>query len=341
MQKKILVVDNSPIMLKFMTNLLVKKGHQVMTAEDGLSALDILKSYTPDIIFVDLIMPSIDGKRLCRIIRSKQRKHAFIVVLSAIAVEEEANIDELGANVCIAKGPLNQMSQQILSVLHRPDLASSQFLSGNALGSENIYPRKITEELLAVKRHFEVILERISEGILEITPEGRILYANPTALSLIHITEEKALGSNFFELFTEEDRRLASELPKTSDDKPGTANKKTLVNLNEHQVTLNILHIDGNRHTAIIILNDVTEQKRAEETGRRERDKLQQALAKVKMLSGLLPICANCKRIRDDRGYWNKIETYIKEHSEADFTHSLCPECKKSLYPGFYGDNQP
>src|SRR5208283_3746593 len=63
---------------------------------------------------------------------------------------------------------------------------------------------------------------------------------------------------------------------------------------------------------------------------------LQESLAKVKLLSGLLPICAWCKKIRDDRGYWNKVETYLMEHSQAKFTHGICPECGKKLYPDYY-----
>ena len=59
---------------------------------------------------------------------------------------------------------------------------------------------------------------------------------------------------------------------------------------------------------------------------------LQNALNQVKTLSGLLPICASCKNIRDDKGYWNQIESYIRTHSDAEFTHSICPECAKKLY---------
>ena len=65
---------------------------------------------------------------------------------------------------------------------------------------------------------------------------------------------------------------------------------------------------------------------------------LQEALAKVKTLSGLLPICSSCKKIRDDKGYWNQIETYIRQRSEADFTHGICPKCAKMLYPGLLKD---
>jgi PleD family two-component response regulator len=61
---------------------------------------------------------------------------------------------------------------------------------------------------------------------------------------------------------------------------------------------------------------------------------LKEALNKVKVLSGLLPICAHCKKVRDDKGYWNQIEAYIDAHSEVKFSHGICPDCKEKLYPG-------
>lgn len=63
---------------------------------------------------------------------------------------------------------------------------------------------------------------------------------------------------------------------------------------------------------------------------------LQEALAKVKLLSGLLPICMNCKKVRDDEGYWQQVEVYIRDHSEVDFSHGICPDCKQVLYPEFF-----
>lgn len=69
---------------------------------------------------------------------------------------------------------------------------------------------------------------------------------------------------------------------------------------------------------------------------REKNVELEKALTEVKKLSGLLPICANCKKIRDDKGYWNQIELYIRDHSEVEFSHSICPECAKKLYPEFY-----
>ncbi len=67
---------------------------------------------------------------------------------------------------------------------------------------------------------------------------------------------------------------------------------------------------------------------------------LQEALAKVKLLSGFLPICASCKKIRNDQGYWQQIEAYIGEHSEAEFSHSICPDCAMRLYGKFYKEKK-
>jgi DNA-binding response OmpR family regulator len=71
----------------------------------------------------------------------------------------------------------------------------------------------------------------------------------------------------------------------------------------------------------------------------RVRD-LEEALSRIKRLHGLLPICSSCKKIRDDGGYWNQIEIYIGEHSDAEFSHSICPACVKRLYPE-YSDKIP
>ncbi|MEN8692290.1 MAG: response regulator [Desulfobacterales bacterium] len=79
-------------------------------------------------------------------------------------------------------------------------------------------------------------------------------------------------------------------------------------------------------------------------TAEREKNRLiaelKEALSKIKKLSGLLPICSHCKKIRDDKGYWNKIESYIHKHSDAEFSHGICPECAEKYYPDMdlYGD---
>jgi DNA-binding NarL/FixJ family response regulator len=78
------------------------------------------------------------------------------------------------------------------------------------------------------------------------------------------------------------------------------------------------------------------ERQKLETERERLIHELQEALSKVKQLSGLLPICASCKKIRDDAGYWTQVEVYMRENTEIDFTHTVCPECTKKLYPEYY-----
>jgi len=78
---------------------------------------------------------------------------------------------------------------------------------------------------------------------------------------------------------------------------------------------------------------DISARVKTEKEKENLINKLQETISEVKQLSGLLPICASCKNIRDDKGYWKQIESYIKEHSEAEFSHGICPDCAKKLYP--------
>ena len=83
------------------------------------------------------------------------------------------------------------------------------------------------------------------------------------------------------------------------------------------------------------VAKDITQQKHAEEEREKLIAELEAALSKIKALRGLIPICASCKKIRDDKGYWNKLEAYIENHSEAEFSHGICPECASELYPEY------
>lgn len=96
----------------------------------------------------------------------------------------------------------------------------------------------------------------------------------------------------------------------------------------------------GNEPGVQVWVRDITEHKRSEEERERLIRELQDALANIKTLRGMLPICAHCKKVRDDKGYWNQIEAYIRDHSEAEFSHGICPECMKKHYPDFVDEEK-
>lgn len=84
------------------------------------------------------------------------------------------------------------------------------------------------------------------------------------------------------------------------------------------------------------LARDIAERRRAEKEKEKLIRQLRHALAEVTTLSGLLPICSSCKKIRDDEGYWNQIEMYLQKHSGAQFSHGICPDCAQRLYPEIY-----
>ncbi len=109
-------------------------------------------------------------------------------------------------------------------------------------------------------------------------------------------------------------------------------------------VTISSIYFIEKRESKILSLanmaleREIDERKRVEE-GREELiNKLKKALAEVKTLRGILPLCSFCKRIRDDKGYWEQVEVYIYKHSQADISHGICPECVKKHYPEEYDD---
>ena len=265
--QKVLAVDNDQFILDFMKDLLEDAGHLVQIAQDGISALDVLETFTPNIIFVDLIMPNIDGTRLCKIIRKMEHlNNARIIILSATANEESFVASELGVEKIIPKGPLAHMANDILKVLE-PILEPSP-ISPSAHGTvkRNIYPRRITRELLSTKKHFELILDRMTEGILEINADRRVVYANRVACTLTGLPEENLLGLDFLSLFSLKDRLwIKNRLEDNRHEREPYAGEATFT-LNDYQVTADLLKIKKDQVKHIVILYNVTERKKLEET---------------------------------------------------------------------------
>jgi len=191
------------------------------------------------------------------------------------------------------------------------------------------------------KEELQTILDAVPVIIFQKDKDGKTIRTNQAFDNMIGLSKEEIIGKTTDELFPEHGKDMMK------DDQEVMELGKPKLDIIEHYDSPEgtrwartgkapLKDKKGNVVGLIGYAADITEQKQAEEALKQERDKLQDALAEVKTLSGLLPICANCKKIRDDKGYWNQIEAYIRDHSEADFSHSICPECAKKLYPEFY-----
>ena len=263
MSKKILIVDDNRVMLSFLDNTLKQEGHHVVTAEDGLLALDILKSFTPDIIFLDLILPKIGGDKLCQIIRKTPHlADCFIVIASAAVVEMEYDFEEIGADACIAKGPLGKMAEHVLAAIIEHD-ASRDAGPGKIVGLNGIYARQMTKELLSRNLRLETTLESISEGILEVYSE-RVVYANSAAISLFRMPQEKILSSYLTDLFDDNLQPKVKSLLKSVEDKPSEIGLNKPLEINDRLVSIKGLPVRNDPLTAIILITDITERKQLE-----------------------------------------------------------------------------
>ena len=263
--RKVLAVDNDPIMLKFLSRILDKAGLQVVTAGDGVTAIDILETYMPDLFLIDLVMPNIDGRALCRIIRSKKEfKTTPIVIISAIAAEETINTVALGANLCIAKVAFAEMEAIINKFLNTPQLLWDPILSNRVLGVEDLSPRNITNELLTISGHFRIMLDSISNGIIEIDQNKRIIYANPAALHFFAMPAETILGSYVSRIFQiDTDELIFSPLnaSASTDDPIG---RHTRIWVRNRLLDVSVVLSNHDQDTQVIVVEDITVRENAQ-----------------------------------------------------------------------------
>ena len=229
--------------------------------------------------------------------------------------------------------------------------AALQFHEGRLAGvlgiARDITARKEAEVAL---RHSElwlgIIFEASRDGIV-VEYNENIVYANKAFATVYGYDEPKELvGKHVSIVQALEDnermlefgrKRLRGEPTPVVYEFRGKRKDGSVIDLEASVATSTI---DGKRYI-ITIIRDIAERMRVEEERTNLIRELQEALANIKTLTGLLPICSSCKNIRDDKGYWHQVEAYVQHHSDANFTHGICPECAKKLYPEFLGKIMP
>jgi PAS domain S-box-containing protein len=206
-----------------------------------------------------------------------------------------------------------------------------------------VYAMIINKKSQEASQKLGAIVESSADAIIGKDINGTIVSWNAGAAQMYGYTSREAIGKSIFMLAPEEmtsaemagflDRLRRGEKIENYE----TVRRKKDGSLINVDLTISPIKNElGQIEGSATIARDITSRKLAE----KERDELlsslQDALANIKTLSGLLPICSACNKIRNDAGSWERIETYIRDRSDADFTHSICPDCAKTLYPQFY-----
>lgn len=182
------------------------------------------------------------------------------------------------------------------------------------------------------------------DAIIQMDDTGKIIFWNEAARKIFGYTWEEVKGQDLHQLLVPP--RYLTVFKKKFDtfkkSGQGAAIGKTveLFALRkdgsefEMELSLSSYQVSG-LWNSVGIIRDISDRRQIEREKENLISDLKKALEEIKTLKGIVPICAHCKKIRDDKGFWNHLEIYIQEHSEAEFSHGICPDCKKKLYSDF------
>lgn len=209
----------------------------------------------------------------------------------------------------------------------------------------DITARRLAEDALkASEEKYKLLAEYSADVIYKIDlATERYNYISPTIERILGYTPEEALSLGAQETVTEESYKKQRDALIEDLTAKSTAPRileLEAIHKDGHivpvEIHANFIRDEQGSPVEILgVVRDISKQKRMREEREKLIQELQEALKEIKHLRGILSICSICKSIRDDKGYWEQVDVYIQKHSQADISHSICPECAKDLYPNF------
>jgi YesN/AraC family two-component response regulator len=346
----ILLVDDEHKIVELLKSILQQYGYNVHTAHDGWEAFNLYKRHRSRIVLTDIKMPKMDGLELLKFVKELDGERVEVIMFSGHAdIDDAIESLQYGASRYLRKplrmqellASLNESAEKLRIIDERNELIENL----------EVKVRKRTQELENArseisnhKDYLQNILNGIAEPVNVMDTDYNIIFANRASLEF---SDGKVLepGSKCYRVFHRREMPCSDE-PKADYVCPvkevtRTGKLASCVHTHIRQdgteremelIISPIMDESGNVMQVIETCRDITERLELQEDRERLILELQDALAKVKTLTGLLPICAWCKKIRNDKGYWDELEAYIEKHSTAKFSHGICPECLKELF---------
>jgi PAS domain S-box-containing protein len=326
-----LLVEDSPLDAELLARHLRHNGYDLSHRRvDGAGEFrEALSQQKWDIILCDYQMPSFGVESALAILKELNMDVPFIVVSGAAGEELAVEVMKAGAHDYVLKYRLARLVPAIererREVVARRERASALHKVG----------------------YLAAIVDSTSEAIIGHDIAGSIATWNWGAEQLFGYTAEEALGQSISMIFPPDCRasvtQILDALIRGEECAPietiGLPKAGAPVDL---ALTISpIKDNDGKVIGVSSIAYNITERKQLEDERKKMIEQLNETLSRVKTLSGLLPICASCKKVRDDHGYWQKLEIFVHEHSEAEFSHSICPDCMETLYPEYVKPKEP
>ncbi len=303
----------------------------VMVLEKVIISLSILVQISSAVLALGLI-------------RTTKRSMAWVLLAGAITLMAVRRVESfmlLVADPSRAPDLLFEINGLVLSVLMFAGIYHIRPIF-SALADSQEELRLMNTKLSAMAAEQKLLLDHTRDFIYRHDTSGQITYVSPAVERitgfrpdewLVHYTHhytDNPVNADGCAI-TEEMLRVGVGGPTYTVEVKHKEGRTVWLEINKQPYV-----IVGKVAGFIAVARDITRRVHLEEEQKKLITELQDALASIRTLRGMLPICSSCKKIRDDRGYWNQIEAYVSEHSEAEFSHGLCPECAKKLYPEYH-----
>ena len=319
---KLLLVEDSAPDAELIVRELRQQGmeleHERVYSAPAMS--DALKRQEWDAIIADYSLPGFSGPAALELYKHHGLDIPFICVSGKIGEEEAVEMMRAGAHDYVMKLNLRRLAsavkRELDSAAQRAELRSQQL----------------------AKAYLAGIVEHSHDAIIGKNLNGLVVSWNRAAETMYGYTAEEMIGRHISAITPPGcEEELAGIMEKVRADERienyETFRMRKDGSFVDVSVTISpVKGVLGQVTGASIIVRDITAARRREQDLTDLNAHLQKSLDHIKTLSGLLPICAKCKKIRNDQGYWEQVETYIKQRSDAEFTHGLCPDCIKVYY---------
>lgn len=314
---RILVVDDEVVISMQVEERLKSMGYNVVgRASSGREAVEKARDLIPDLVLMDIVMPgSMDGIEASRTIK----KDLDIPIIFLTAFADDVNI---------MRAKVTEPFGYIVKPFEDREVKAAIEVA--------LYNKNVSSKLRRSEQKYRTIMETASDPILIFDVENMdVLEVNKKAVELFGIDYYQFIGTNVLHLFPDgkvkEGKNVLTKLVK---DKETIFGNIFILNGAGEEIPVEVSACVANlndRAIVIATLRDVTKRK-LDDWERKILEELRRSLEKAKRLSGIIPICASCKKIRDKGGRWVQLEAYIQENSEADFSHGVCPDCKGSFF---------
>jgi PAS domain S-box-containing protein len=262
MSKKALVVDSDYFFVEFVGELLEKRGYAVTKAYDGKDGISKLKDNPYDIMFVDLVMPKVDGSQFIDFVRCKYGPNHFpIVALSGVMVEHLGALKEIGADYYMAKGPIDKLTVKLNELMAEIETQSEFFRDEvKIIQTGGVYPRRDAVELLQALKYHQAIIENMGVGVVVIDTDARIISVNPAGFEILDRPPIEVLNSPVFDIFPASTKPTLADALKQLLQLPDRSKMSLLADFQDRSIraTVSSILLSGSKAGWIVVLEDTT-----------------------------------------------------------------------------------